>query len=147
MKRLILLFVLMVAGTTAASAQDQPIIPERETVVVDNFTAVPNMTLGDYSETEDFENEVKWLMDDKSVREDAKRELEEAKEVSEQWNGLEGEKLEEALDYFAEYVILERLKSKSLRDSTALLYRIREIGEEFRSRKFVRPDRSDYSEF
>lgn len=108
---------------------------------------VPNMKLSDYSETEDFENEVKWLMDDKFVREDAKRELEEAKEVSEQWNGLEGEKLEEALDYFAEYVILDRLESKSLRDSTALLYRIREIGEEFRGRKFVRPDRSDYSEF
>ena len=39
--------VLMAAGT-ALSAQEAPVIPERETVVLDNFTAVPNMTLGLY---------------------------------------------------------------------------------------------------
>jgi hypothetical protein len=48
MKRIVLLFVLMMAGTTVVSAQDAPIIPEREIVVVDNFTAVPNLTLGLY---------------------------------------------------------------------------------------------------
>ena len=47
MKRILLFFVLMVAGT-AAYAQEAPIIPERETVVVDNFTGVPNLTLGLY---------------------------------------------------------------------------------------------------
>ena len=47
MKRILLFIVLLVAGTTVF-AQEAPIIPERETVVVDNFTAVPNMTLGLY---------------------------------------------------------------------------------------------------
>ena len=47
MKRIFLLLVLLMAGT-AASAQDAPLIPERETVVVDNFTGVPNLTLGLY---------------------------------------------------------------------------------------------------
>ena len=47
MKRIFLFIMLMAAGA-AASAQEAPIIPERETVVVDNFTAVPNMTLGMY---------------------------------------------------------------------------------------------------
>ena len=48
MKRIILFIALLLAAPLAASAQDRPIIPERETVVVDNFTAVPNMTLGMY---------------------------------------------------------------------------------------------------
>ena len=48
MKRILLLMVLMVAGATV-SAQEAPIlIPEREMVVVDNFTAVPNISLGLY---------------------------------------------------------------------------------------------------
>ena len=47
MKRLLLLMVLLLAGT-ALPAQEAPIIPEREIVVVDNFTAVPNLTLGLY---------------------------------------------------------------------------------------------------
>ena len=47
MKRFFLLIVLLAAGA-AASAQEAPIVPERETVVVDNFTAVPNLTLGLY---------------------------------------------------------------------------------------------------
>ncbi len=47
MKRLLLLMVLLLAGT-ALPAQEAPIIPEREIVVVDNFTSVPNLTLGLY---------------------------------------------------------------------------------------------------
>ena len=47
MKRILLLMVLLVAGATV-SAQEVPLIPEREVVVVDNFTAVPNLTLGLY---------------------------------------------------------------------------------------------------
>ena len=45
MKRLIILIVLSLAAL-AAYAQESPIIPQRETIVVDNFTAVPNITLG-----------------------------------------------------------------------------------------------------
>ena len=44
----IFLFVILIAWGTALSAQEAPVIPERETVVVDNFTAVPNLTLGMY---------------------------------------------------------------------------------------------------
>ena len=48
MKRILLLLVLVMAGVTV-SAQEAPIlIPERQIVVVDNFTAVPNITLGLY---------------------------------------------------------------------------------------------------
>ena len=39
--------VLMVVGTSV-SAQEAPVIPERETVILDNFTAVPQMSLGLY---------------------------------------------------------------------------------------------------
>ena len=39
--------VLVISGTML-SAQEAPIIPEREMVVVDNFTSVPNITLGLY---------------------------------------------------------------------------------------------------
>jgi len=57
MKRFLSLLVLMVAATAALAqepaqeavqenVQERPIIPERETIVVDNFTAVPNITLG-----------------------------------------------------------------------------------------------------
>lgn len=53
MKRFCLLIVLLAAATAAYAqktpvANDAPIIPEKETVVVDNFTAVPNLTLGFY---------------------------------------------------------------------------------------------------
>ena len=47
MKR-ILLFVFFLSASLSLAAQETPIIPERETVVVDNFTAVPNLTLGLY---------------------------------------------------------------------------------------------------
>ena len=48
MKRFFLLAAFLLA-CLPLSAQDNPvIIPERETVVLDNFTAVPNMTLGLY---------------------------------------------------------------------------------------------------
>ena len=47
MKRILLVFICLAAALPLA-AQENPIIPERETVVVDNFTAVPNLTLGLY---------------------------------------------------------------------------------------------------
>lgn len=48
MKRFFLLAAFLLA-CLPLSAQDNPvIIPERETLVLDNFTAVPNMTLGLY---------------------------------------------------------------------------------------------------
>ena len=47
MKRVILSILLLAAGLSLA-AQENPIVPERETIVVDNFTAVPNLTLGLY---------------------------------------------------------------------------------------------------
>ena len=48
MKRIFFLAALLLAGLPLC-AQDNPIlIPERETVVVDNFTAVPNLSLGLY---------------------------------------------------------------------------------------------------
>ena len=47
MKRFAFILAFLAAGLSLP-AQEKPIIPERETVVVDNFTAVPNMTLGLY---------------------------------------------------------------------------------------------------
>lgn len=47
MKR-ILLFIVLMTAYTALAAQEAPIIPEKEIVVVDNFTAVPNISLGLY---------------------------------------------------------------------------------------------------
>lgn len=47
MKRIAFILAFLAAGLSLP-AQEKPIIPERETVVVDNFTAVPNMTLGLY---------------------------------------------------------------------------------------------------
>ena len=49
MKRILVLLAFL-AICLPLSAQDDPviIIPERETVVLDNFTAVPNLTLGLY---------------------------------------------------------------------------------------------------
>ena len=47
MRRFIVLLAFL-AICFPLSAQDEPIIPERETVVLDNFTAVPNLTLGLY---------------------------------------------------------------------------------------------------
>lgn len=47
MKRICLILIFLTAGLSL-HAQEKPIIPERETLVVDNFTAVPNMTLGMY---------------------------------------------------------------------------------------------------
>ena len=40
--------VLVLAGATVFAQEAPVVIPERETVVVDNFTAVPNLTLGLY---------------------------------------------------------------------------------------------------
>ena len=45
MKRILLFVALMTAGLSLA-AQETPIVPEREVVVIDNFTSVPNITLG-----------------------------------------------------------------------------------------------------
>ena len=47
MKRFFFLLAFL-ALALPLSAQEDPIIPERETVFLDNFTAVPNMTLGLY---------------------------------------------------------------------------------------------------
>ena len=47
MKR-ILFFVFFLTAGLSLAAQENPIVPERETIVVDNFTAVPNLTLGLY---------------------------------------------------------------------------------------------------
>lgn len=47
MKR-ILLFVFFLTAGLSLAAQEGPIVPQRETLVVDNFTAVPNLTLGLY---------------------------------------------------------------------------------------------------
>lgn len=47
MKRIVVIIALLFAGLTAY-AQESVLIPTRETVVVDNFTAVPDMTLGLY---------------------------------------------------------------------------------------------------
>ena len=55
MKRLILGLLLFAAAVSPLRAQDEPqlspIIPERETIVLDNLVAVPNMTLGMYQYT------------------------------------------------------------------------------------------------
>ena len=42
------LILALLTASLSLPAQEGPIIPERETIVVDNFTAVPNMTLGMY---------------------------------------------------------------------------------------------------
>ena len=42
------MFIVLLTAGTVLSAQEAPIIPEREIVVLDNFTAVPAMTLGLY---------------------------------------------------------------------------------------------------
>jgi len=47
MKRILFLIILSLT-CTALQAQEGPIIPQRETVVVDNFTAAPNIPLGLY---------------------------------------------------------------------------------------------------
>ena len=47
MKRILLFVALMTAGLSLA-AQETPIVPEREVVVIDNFTSVPNISLGLY---------------------------------------------------------------------------------------------------
>ena len=46
--RKILLFVALLTAGMSLAAQETPIVPEREVVIVDNFTAVPNITLGLY---------------------------------------------------------------------------------------------------
>ena len=47
MRRILLFVALMTAGLSLA-AQETPIVPEREVVVIDNFTSVPNISLGLY---------------------------------------------------------------------------------------------------
>ena len=47
MRKILLFLALMTAGMSLA-AQEAPIVPQREVVIVDNFTAVPNITLGLY---------------------------------------------------------------------------------------------------
>ena len=47
MKRILLFVALMTAGLSLA-AQETPIVPEREVIVIDNFTSVPNISLGLY---------------------------------------------------------------------------------------------------
>ncbi|MBP5206037.1 MAG: hypothetical protein J6Z44_04510 [Bacteroidales bacterium] len=46
MKRIVLFLALMTAGMSLAA--QEPIVPEREVVVIDNFTSVPQISLGLY---------------------------------------------------------------------------------------------------
>lgn len=48
MKRLLIAIILTAASLQLHAQADNPVIPQKTTVVVDNFTAVPNLTLGLY---------------------------------------------------------------------------------------------------
>lgn len=48
MKKLIILISFIAASLPLFAQIDNPVIPKKETVVVDNFTAVPNLSLGLY---------------------------------------------------------------------------------------------------
>ena len=48
MKKTVLLFCLLLGNLALYAQEQQPVIPQRETIVVDNFTATPEITLGLY---------------------------------------------------------------------------------------------------